>query len=75
MGKQICPCFFIAKETNNCLKNSPIKQYHPQDKNENVVGVVCYTDELLKCVQEEVYGVTNKLKPDSISHCNMQIRT
>ena len=36
---------------------------------------VTYTDELLECVQEEVYGVTNNLKLDSISHCNMQIRT
>ena len=75
MGKQISPCFFIAKETNNCLKNSPIKQYHPQDNNKNVVGIVCYIDELFKYVQEEVYGVMHKLKPDCISHCIMQIGT
>ena len=54
MGKQISHCTFVAKDTNNRLRkpaektthlttgleNHPFNKNHPQNKGENVVGLV-----------------------------------
>ena len=59
----------IAAE--NCLLNKD----PTQNKDENVVNVVFYTVERSKWCTGRCSRRMNKLKPDSISHSIMQIRT
>ena len=75
MGKKISSCSLVAKETNNYPRKLSILNNHPQIKDKNVVGVVCDINEQPKWCTKEAHGVTNKLKPDSIFHSIMQIRT
>ena len=65
-GSNFPHAFLLLKKLTIVLITHLLNKNHLQDKNDNVVDFVCYTDKRLKCVQKEVFGVTNKLKPDGI---------
>ena len=65
----------MLKRLTIALKNHPLNEDHLQDKDKMLWALSVTQMNGLKDVQEEVHGVMNKLKSDSIFHSIMQIRT